>query len=239
MLIESMEPRGSTSVRSRPVEIRDSAELPYEIFVRDYMATNRPVVVRNATAGWPAMRTWTPEFFKTRFGSKKVQVSYEESMTFSDFIDGVLASTYDRPGPYMYRLFIHEHLPELLSDLCVQNPYSFPRRYASPLMRTHWRRPDGYLKLLIGGVGARFPVMHYDSENAHATVTEIYGDKEFLLYPPGDREFLIRCNSTSTGSRCRLMPRSTARCSGRATWCSCRATGGTPRAPCRRRSPSA
>jgi hypothetical protein len=177
-------------VRSQPLEARDAAGLPYEAFVRDYMRRRRPVVVRGAVSGWPALTKWTPEFFRTRFGSKQVQVSYQDSMTFEAFIDGVMASSHERPGPYMYRLFIHEHLPEILEDLAPQNPYAFPRRLASPLMRKFWRRPDGYLKLLIGGIGGRFPVMHYDGENAHATVTEIYGDKEFLMYPPSDGAYL-------------------------------------------------
>src|SRR3954469_11066481 len=156
--VEATEPRTLPPTPSRPLETREAADLPYDVFVRDYIGQNRPVVVRHATPAWPAMTKWTPKFFKTQFGSRKVQVSYEEAMTFSDFIDGVLASTHERPGPYMYRLFIHEAMPELLADLTPQNPYAFPRRYSSPLMRTHWKRPDGYLKLLIGGIGGRFPV---------------------------------------------------------------------------------
>jgi len=41
-----------SSVRSQALEFRDSTELSYDVFVRDYMATNRPVVVRNRS---PAM----------------------------------------------------------------------------------------------------------------------------------------------------------------------------------------
>jgi Cupin-like domain len=172
------------------VERRAAANLPYETYLRDYVANNRPVVVEGAGSGWPAVGKWTPEFFKTRFGPKMVDVSYEERMPFADFIDGVLASTAEKPGPYMYRLFICVHLPELLPDLDPPNPYGFARRLASPLMPGTWRRPDGYLKLLIGGVGGRFPVMHFDGENMHATITEIHGDKEFLLYPPEDGPYL-------------------------------------------------
>jgi hypothetical protein len=90
----------------------------------------------------------------------------------------------------MYRLFLHEHLPEVLRDLSPQNAYAYPRRFASPLMMEYWRRPDGYLKLLIGGVGGRFPVMHFDGEDVHATITEIYGEKEFLVYAPEDSPYL-------------------------------------------------
>jgi hypothetical protein len=52
------------------------------------------------------------------------------------------------------------------------------------------RRPDGYLKLLIGGPGGKFPFMHFDSDNANALITEIYGDKAFILYPPEETKYL-------------------------------------------------
>jgi hypothetical protein len=184
------EGRKRVTATFRPMEERDARGLPYDAFLRDYLTKNRPLIIRNATADWPALRKWTPQFFKERFGSRMVQVSYEAQMTFSDFIDGVMASTEDRPGPYMYRLFLHQHLPEVLEDLFPQNKYAFARRYASPLMMQYWRRPDGFLKLLIGGIGGRFPIMHYDGENAHATITEIYGDKEFIVYSPEDTPYL-------------------------------------------------
>jgi hypothetical protein len=175
---------------SSPLEERRASDLSYERFVREYIAQSRPLIVRRATPEWPALRKWTPEFFKRQFPKKLVQVSYEEKMTFSDFIDGVLASSEDKPGPYMYRLFLHEALPEVLPDLSPPNPYAFPRWFASPLMMKYWRRPDGILKLLIGGVGGRFPVMHFDGEAAHATITEIYGDKEFIMYSPEDTAYI-------------------------------------------------
>lgn len=172
------------------VERRDAADLPYETYLSEYVDQNKPVVVRNAAAAWPALRKWTLDFFKEKHGSMLVDVSFTEKMTFSDFVDAVVASTPDQPGPYMFRFFISVHLPELLEDLAPSNPYCFPRRLASPLMPKSWRRPDGYLKLLIGGVGGSFPFMHYDGENMHAAITEIQGDKEFILYAPEDTPYL-------------------------------------------------
>ena len=57
-------------------------------------------------------------------------------------------------------------------------------------MPKRFHRPDGYLKLLIGGVGGKFPLMHFDSDNAHALITEIYGDKEFVLFAPEDSAYV-------------------------------------------------
>lgn len=136
------------------------------------------------------MKKWTPLHFKERFGAKPVAISYDKSMPFDAFVDAVINSSDERPGPYMFRSFLHESLPELLPDVIPQNKYAFCGRHASPLMPEKWHRPDGYLKLLIGGVGSKFPVMHFDGENSHAFITQIYGDKEFVVFAPSDGQFL-------------------------------------------------
>ncbi|HEX3469896.1 MAG TPA: cupin-like domain-containing protein [Silvibacterium sp.] len=188
--IETTGPKtGSSSnlaITIQPIECRSASTLPYKTFLSDYVARNRPLIIRDAVPQWKALRTWTPEFFKSRFGSKTVDVTYGVSMRLADLIDAVLASTTEKPGPYLHKVIIHQHMPELLADLTPENPYSFPRRYCSPLMPRRFHRPDGYLKLLIGGVGGKFPLMHFDSDNAHAMITEIYGDKEFVLFSPQD-----------------------------------------------------
>lgn len=180
----------SRPVATLPVATRGSEDLPYQDFVEQYVLTGTPVVVNRAFSDWPAMRKWTPAFFKERFSDRLVNVSYREKLPFAEFIDRAEASTAEKPGPYMYRLFLHEQLPEVLPDVSPQCRYAFPRRFASPLMPRYWRRPDGYQKLLIGGVGGQFPVMHFDGENVHATISQIYGEKEFILFAPGDTPYL-------------------------------------------------
>lgn len=200
-------PATRTLADASPLEARDADDLPYEQFIADYVGRNRPLVVRGAVRDWPALKQWSPHYFRERFAHHDVAVAYGQSMPFDDFIDAVLASSAEKPGPYMYRLFLHEHLPDLLPDLVPQNRYAFPRRLASPLMPERWRRPDGYLKLLVGGVGSKFPVMHFDAENMHATVTEIYGDKEFVMFSPDDTPYLYanpaRPNFSTVDDPCR------------------------------------
>jgi hypothetical protein len=170
----------------RDIEVVRARDLPYEAYLREYVRSNRPVVIDGAAAQWPAMQRWTPAYFRDRFGDETVQVSYKERMVMRDFVDAVLDSSQERPGPYLFRAFLHEHLPGLLADLSPENPYIFAGRFGSALIPERWWRPDGYLKLLMGGVGSKFPVMHYDLEHAHAQITEIYGDKEFYLFAPED-----------------------------------------------------
>lgn len=148
------------------VERQHSSKLPPAQFMRDYVAANRPVVIEDAV-DWPALRKWSPEYFRAQLGDKEVDVTYRMKMKMGEFVDAVLASSAEQPGPYLYRLFICPHMPELLPDVLPQNLYCFPYRFASPLMPVTWRRPDGYIKLLMGGAGSRFPIVHFDGENAH------------------------------------------------------------------------
>jgi len=185
-----------------PIERRNSAELPYEAFIREYVIKNRPVIIENAMPGWNALRAWTPEFFKTKFGSQVVDVTYGGvKMTMADLIDAVLASTPEKPGPYLHKVIIFQDMPRLLADLAPENQYAFPRRYCSPLMPKHFRRPDGYLKLLIGGVGGKFPLIHFDGDNANALISEIYGDKEFVLFSPEDTPYIYPHPGAGTTSQ--------------------------------------
>ena len=185
--VTEVRPASSPTVEVPRIAAKD---LPYDRFLREFVATNRPVVIQDAAPGWGAIQRWTPEFFKDRFGSRVVEVTYGVHQKLGDVIDGVLASTAEKPGPYLHKVIIHQHMPELLPDLSPENAYAFPRRYCSPLMPRRFRRPDGYLKLLIGGVGGKFPLMHFDSDNAHAVITEIYGDKEFVLFAPEDTAYV-------------------------------------------------
>jgi hypothetical protein len=172
------------------IDRRSSADLPYDLFLKEYLEPNRPVIIENAAPQWNAMRAWTPAFFKSRFGSQLVNVSYTTKMKMADLIDAVMASTPEKPGPYLHKVLIYSDMPELLADLSPDSDYAFPRRYASPLMPKRFQRPDGFLKLLIGGAGGKFPLMHFDTDNSHAMITEMYGDKSFVLFAPEDTEYM-------------------------------------------------
>ncbi|HSY72744.1 MAG TPA: cupin-like domain-containing protein [Alloacidobacterium sp.] len=178
------------SMKVVPIERRSASGLSYRDYTEDYVIKNRPVIITDAIEGWSALRTWTPDFFRKQHGSKIVRVSDTVTMTFADLIDAVEASTPEKPGPYLHKVFPHRDMPELLKDLQPEVPFTFPCRYSSALMPQRLRRPDGYLKLLIGGVGAKFPVMHWDNDNANALITELYGLKEFVLFSPNQTPFI-------------------------------------------------
>ena len=178
------------SSNDRSIERRDAVDLPHASFVDEFVIPNRPVIVSNAAAHWRALETWTPDYFASAHGSKMVEVSDGVTMRFADFVEAVQSSTPERPAPYLHKLIITRDMPELLPDVTPGTTYGYPGRLRSPLMPRPWNRPDGYLKLLLGGRGGRFPFTHYDSDNAYAMITGIYGLKEFVLVSPSDSPFL-------------------------------------------------
>jgi histone arginine demethylase JMJD6 len=182
------------------------ASLSYEEFAANYLYASRPVVLTDALRDWIALERWTPEFFKREFGGIKFTIgdgvqakgNYKPAQTGTEytmarFIDRVLESTEENPAPYFRNQILYDLFPSLKNDIQPLPEYFLP----------NWL-PDHYLvkyvgevlnrgaaiELYIGGKGGSFPVLHYDGAGTHAFLMQIYGRKEFILYPPEQEEFL-------------------------------------------------
>jgi hypothetical protein len=97
-------------------------------FLSRYVKPSRPVILEGAIDHWPAMKQWTVEKLKQRFGERrlpairskdgqwyddKAGLTYE-SVRFADYVDLLSEAT---PSE-LYMLFrTHEHLPELFDDI--------------------------------------------------------------------------------------------------------------------------
>ena len=185
------------------IERRD--RLSYEEFARQYLYPLRPVILTDALNIWPAMQRWTPEFFKREFGAMEFSTygaEYEHyetsagpvpSFTLSGYIDRVLASSVEQPVPYLRNKILTQAFPSLATDVWPLPRYMFPNWLGEPYLVKHVRdvlNRGAALELFIGGVGSTFPVLHYDGAGTHAFLMQIYGRKEFVLYPPEQEAFL-------------------------------------------------
>src|SRR5215213_9844369 len=134
-------------------EVDRREALPYGDFVREYLFAHRPVLIKRAFPRWKALGKWTPEFFRAEHGAREVTVA-GETMPMREYIDRVLASTPERPVPYLRELCVRRFAPELGDDLMPFADYALP----------NWLRgnyPDGELdrklnrssevELFIGG----------------------------------------------------------------------------------------
>jgi Cupin-like domain len=165
----------STSVERRKDLTRRELE-------REYLAPSpRPVIVTDALSGWPALRKWTPEYFRDAYGSFEVTVD-GEPMSVRDLVDRILASSPEHPAPYLRNSLLATWPAGILADVTPLPRCTVPNWLENPLFPS--RKSMSYFELYIGGRGAAFPVLHYDGLHTHAFIMMIGGEKEFWVYPP-------------------------------------------------------
>ena len=187
-------------------EIERRANLSYSEFSEKYLYANKPVVVTDAMRQWKAVTRWTPEFFKREFGDMKFTINedlkrivgYKDDngaveYTMARFIDRVLESTDENPAPYFRNRILYDLFPSLKQDIEPLPEYFLPNwlpeRYLVKYVSEVLNR-GAAIELYIGGKGSAFPVLHYDGAGTHAFLMQIYGRKQFIVYPPSQEEFL-------------------------------------------------
>jgi hypothetical protein len=194
------------------------SDLTEDDFLREYVRKNRPVVIREAMANWPALERWTPADLEQHLGTERVQVYGDlfrlvELTTLSKYLGRHfgrgLNSEPNGSVPYV-RWYCHlsndervpwaDHIFERISrDWSA--PAFFPKHsFALPYCNSsqvldpsrHWFPAKG---LFISGQGGRTR-LHVDPWCSDALLCQIYGRKEFVMYDPGQAAYL------SNGQRC-------------------------------------
>lgn len=154
-------------------------------FKRDHLDPGVPVVFGDATRDWPASTTFTPEFFRRRFGERELYVDVvDQTFHLSELLDRFEANDPLRPAPYPCKAVIARHFPELLKDVLPRYEYAQPDRSTSRLLPRRLLAGGSVLELFFGGPGGQFPYLHYDYMGLHAFINQMYGDKEFTVIPP-------------------------------------------------------
>jgi len=174
-------------------------------FLHDFMRPGRPVVIEDATDAWPAMRKWTPEYFQDRYADKQVSVD-GTTYRLADFVDLVRHGTESAPAPYLSNLEIRRKFAELLPDVSPYLAYAFPNRWKDLLVgKVGWPRLADFVEFYMGGLGTRFSTLHFDNFYLHAFITQVYGEKEFLVVPPSQSDCVYAGGSLPSGHESKTM----------------------------------
>jgi histone arginine demethylase JMJD6 len=158
------------------------SKLSRQDFLHEYVIPNRSVIITDATDHWPAMRKFTWDFFRSRYGhvSREVRgVKYR----LGDVIDLILDPAAAGQAPYPFNLDIESTFPELLADLSPEIPYGKVDRVNHLLLPRFFMRNTVPYELFFGGRGGFFPRVHYDALWLHNQMTQIIGSKEYFFYP--------------------------------------------------------
>jgi histone arginine demethylase JMJD6 len=156
-------------------------------FEREYLSPPRPVILTDAISHWRALGRWTPQFFKQEHGDLKVEVDGQK-MLLRELIARIEASTEDKPAPYLRNQLLADWPPDLRADVTPMPECTQPNWFDSRFFPS--KQSMAYVEAYIGGRGARFPVLHYDGLHTHAFLMQLYGDKEYIVFGPGQAEYL-------------------------------------------------
>ena len=146
-----------------------------EEFESRYVKASRPVILRGAIDHWPAMKLWSREYFKRRFGDRVVPVVrkkngsmydaaaglFYERIRFADYVDLLESAT-----PLdLYMVFrVHEVLPEIFGDIV----------WPAYCRDAHWHRA----RFWFGAPDTKGPLHRDLPENLYA---QISGHKRFVM----------------------------------------------------------
>lgn len=169
-------------------------------FIRNYCNPGIPVIIPGAMkTQWKAFSKWDPSYFRDTLGDKIAKV-HGGTPTLREFMDTVIASNEQKPSQYLNEVNIHKLFPELLPDIDPFLSYALPDRLMTGFMPASWGMRNGVVELLIGGKGTKFPTLHYDGFHMNTFVTQIRGDKEFILYAPDQTKYLYPLHPGSNKS---------------------------------------
>ncbi|HXB42634.1 MAG TPA: cupin-like domain-containing protein [Puia sp.] len=168
--------------------------LSYEEFKKKYLLPRRPVVITDATAKWKAS-SWTPEWFRERYPDKMVSTD-QGTMRMDAFIDAITRDSQE-PGPFLREQPLKDVFPDLIDHVEPTPSYVLPNwlggnYFVGPINE----RLNRESHIEVNFCGRRiFPYLHIDDLGVHAFITQHYGDKEFIVYPPDQEPYLYRENT--------------------------------------------
>ncbi len=178
----TLRPRSITSIDKRE-------DISQRDLVKEYVEPGIPVVLKNAARKWEAMGMITPEFMKTRYGHL-TKVVKGVTYTMSEFIDLMMTSTPEHPAPYPFNFNVEYYFPELRKYFKPELVYGKLDRINHPLMPRFLMNGTEVYEMFLGGNGDSFPFLHIDALYLHNQLTQLYGSKDFIMYPPEQTRFL-------------------------------------------------
>lgn len=169
------------------IEKRDS--ITREEFIREYVEPLKPVILKKAALQWKAMGEVTPQFIKEKYGHLKKTIKGVE-YTYAELIDRIMISTPENPSPYPFSVNTENSCPEILRDAKPDLVYGKIDRINHPLLPRFMMHGTEVYELFMGGNGSTFPLLHIDELYLHNQLTQLYGSKEFILFPPDQTKYL-------------------------------------------------
>lgn len=163
-------------------------DLTYDRFIAEHWKPGVPLVFTDASQVWQANGTFCPEWFRNNYGDRHTDVNGTD-YTMNEILDLVEGKDTSRPVPYPCKFHVNTQLPEVMTMLTpLSLNYAKPNWLQNPMFaRGNW---GGAIELFIGGPGGKFPYIHLDYYHLSAWINQLYGHKQFTVWPRGQEKYL-------------------------------------------------
>ncbi len=156
-------------------------------FYTNYVKKQKPVVIEQLTADWPAFEKWTLHYIKNIAGEKVVPlyddrpVSHKDGfneahaeMKMSDYVDLLLSK------PTNYRIFLYNLIKEVPS---LKNDFVWPDIGLNLVKQLPM--------LFFGGENSKV-FMHYDIDYSNILHFHFHGKKRCVIFAPDQTPYLYK-----------------------------------------------
>jgi hypothetical protein len=175
--------------RNGDIVVHRKSGMSVDEFRREHLYPGVPVVIADATVDWPARKAFTWEFFRERYGSQQVEARGTR-YRLDQFIDMLERSTFDNPAPYPGKLSLDHEFAELMSYVQPRVRFATRDRLGSRWIPARLSGGAANYEVFLGGPGGGFPYVHYDYMGLHAWINQLVGEKEFIVVPPWQTEYV-------------------------------------------------
>jgi len=176
---------------SLEIAVEHAEDLSYNDFKKKYLLPGKPVLIKGLANLQPAGKKWTIDWFKKTMGDLQIgvfdnnekkhvystTVNPDKKMGFGDFLDLI---TKDEPSSIrMFRYNLYKQNPVLRKD------FSCP----SLIRKLNPMRRFGFM--FLGGKDTDVR-LHYDVDYSNVLLTQFYGSKKVILFPPQYSKYLYK-----------------------------------------------
>lgn len=174
----------TSKFNASPVEIIDCPSM--EHFYKNYILTDKPVILDNCINHWPALQKWKdqnyfinlagPRTVSIEIGSKYTDTDWTQKLiTIEEFIKQYIYQT-EGPTGYLAQYQLFDQIPELKNDITEPEYCCFSDSNESVNVMA-WYGPKGTVS----------PLHHDPKRNL---LTQVVGEKQLFLFAPTDAPYL-------------------------------------------------
>ena len=178
-------------VDEKEVGIRRMRGVSQVQFIEEIEPAGKPVIFDDAIDDWEALGKWSPEYFTQHHGQTQVPVrgrgsaeGQQSTVTIADLVKPRPADVDPISLPYLTNWNLNTESSSLAADCQPYLKYANPDWLCFPGLPGNLHYPKQQLELLYGQAGCGFPVLHFDRGFMNAFIMQIYGEKEFFVFPP-------------------------------------------------------